>query len=264
MTTATRWSREASTDAIRAGRRDLHVLRVGEIRIDLAPGQAGTARARCQGARPDARSMTVVLSPLDEHGLRLSARKDPPDQAGRSGVHPHHREQPHGRLHRPARRRARRAQLRQPVGVQRALATHYIARDGWALEAIDWRRYAAWSNGDVTARTRRTRHQARRWRCGPRATTRTRPTGSRPRTSATARRYPITAAQKQAIAELIVEASRLSGLAVTRETVHGHWEINGVDRRNCPAPYAQREAFLADVIAARRPCSPHRRPRRRP
>jgi LysM repeat protein len=36
---------------------------------------------------------------------------------------------------------------------------------------------------------------------------------------------------------------------VNRATVHGHSDLNSVNRASCPCPKASREAFLGDVIA---------------
>lgn len=125
---------------------------------------------------------------------------------------------------------------------------YYVARDGWAIEAIDPVRFAAWSNGDVMSphyanpgivdvlRMQAAGFNANEaywleFECVGYSTT-----------------YPITAAQKDLVAEVIASHAQRTGMAISRRTVHGHWEINGINRRNCPAPYAQRETFLADVI----------------
>ena len=151
MTTATRRSREASTDAVRAGRRDLHVLRVGEIRIDLAPGQAGPARARCQGARPGWSQHDGGLSPLTNtaYGFpRGKTRRIKPVALACIHITGNSHTAAYTDLHAAARAERNYANRSGSNGPS---ATHYIARDGWTLEAIDWRRYAAWSNGDVNS-----------------------------------------------------------------------------------------------------------------
>lgn len=126
-------------------------------------------------------------------------------------------------------------------------ATHYTARDGWRIKAIDWKRYTAWSNGDVSSPN--TANAGIRRVLALRAKGYNANEGywveienvGYPGT------YPITAAQKQSCAEVIAEAARFSGLPINRETVHGHWEINGIDRQRCPDSH--HEAFLNDVIA---------------
>jgi hypothetical protein len=61
--------------------------------------------------------------------------------------------------------------------------------------------------------------------------------------------YPITAAQKLFCAERIAAMAKATGLPVNRTTVHGHSDLDSVDRSSCPCPKATREAFLGDVIA---------------
>lgn len=128
-------------------------------------------------------------------------------------------------------------------------AHYYVARDGWAVEAIDPASHAAWSNGDVvgpnTANVGITKVLALRakgynaneaywleFECVGYGST-----------------YPITVAQKQFCAERIAAMATATGLPVNRTTVHGHSDINSVDRASCPCPTASREAFLGDVIA---------------
>lgn len=57
-------------------------------------------------------------------------------------------------------------------------AHYYVARDGWAIEAIDPAKYAAWSNGDVASPNTPTPASRRFSPCARRATTRTRRRGS--------------------------------------------------------------------------------------
>ena len=128
-------------------------------------------------------------------------------------------------------------------------AHYYVARDGWATEAIDPARYAAWSNGDVaspnTANTGVAKVLALRakgynaneayWleiECVGYGST-----------------YPITKAQKQFCAAQIAAMAKATGLPVNRATVHGHSDLNSVNRASCPCPKASREAFLGEVIA---------------
>ena len=125
----------------------------------------------------------------------------------------------------------------------------YIARDGWTIEAVDPARFAAWSNGDVSSPhlsnpgvARAVAFRAKGYNVNEAYWLEFENVGF-----GTA--HPITSAQKQAMAEKIAAYSKASGLPVNRETVHGHWEINGVNRQNCPCPPSQHESFLADVIA---------------
>jgi hypothetical protein len=111
----------------------------------------------------------------------------------------------------------------------------YVARDGSAIEAINATRFAAWSNGDVTEpdldnpgiaravsfRTKGFNTNEAYWEeieC------------------VGAGMFPLTDAQIETCARRIARRSQLSGLPIDRTTVHGHWQINGVNRQNCPAP----------------------------
>lgn len=124
----------------------------------------------------------------------------------------------------------------------------YIARDGWILEAIDPARYAAWSNGDVS--------QPNTANPGVQAVLAFRAKGYNANEAyweefelvGFGAAFPVTGAQKQAVAERIAARSKLTGLPLSRRTVHGHWEINGINRQNCPSPRAQHEVFLNDII----------------
>ena len=126
-------------------------------------------------------------------------------------------------------------------------AHYYVAL--WAVEAIDPATYAAWSNGDVASPNtsnagiakvlalRATGYNANEaywleFECVGYGST-----------------YPTTAAQKRFCASRIAAMARATGLPVNRDTVHGHSDINSVDRASCPCPKASREAFLGDVIA---------------
>jgi len=135
-------------------------------------------------------------------------------------------------------------------------AHYYIARDGWAIEAIDPALYAAWSNGDVSRPSttnpgivRALAFRARGYNVNEAYLLEFEAVGF-------GSNFPITAPQKQAMAEIIAAIAKMSGLPINRETVHGHWEINGVDRQNCPIAPAGHEAFLGDVIARARALLP--------
>jgi len=128
-------------------------------------------------------------------------------------------------------------------------AHYYVARDGWAIEAIDPAKYAAWSNGDVaspnTANAGVTKVVALRAK------------GYNPNEAywleiecvGYGSTYPITKAQRQFCATRIAAMAKATGLPVNRATVHGHSDLNSVSRASCPSPKASREAFLGDVIA---------------
>lgn len=122
----------------------------------------------------------------------------------------------------------------------------YIARDGWAIEAID-NRYAAWSNGDVLVpntdnpgirrvlalRSRGLNANEGYWEEWENIG---HPSG-----------YRINDAQMATMAARLRALSAAKGLPINRETVHGHWEINGIDRKLCPD--GDHEDFLNRLIA---------------
>lgn len=128
-------------------------------------------------------------------------------------------------------------------------AHYYVARDGWAIEAINPVRKWAWSNGDLkepnrdnpgivdviqTAKDKGVNLNQMYWlefeNVGHG------PSGK-----------PITNKQKQLMAEVIAAHAKRTGLPINRKTVHGHWEINGIDRQTCPNG-GDHEAFLKDII----------------
>lgn len=125
-------------------------------------------------------------------------------------------------------------------------AHDYVARDGWAIEAIDWQRFAAWSNGDVTSPNTANPGIRRVLALRERGYNANEGYWFEFENVGYGTRYPVISAQKQHCAERIVEAAKHSGLPINRETVHGHWEINGVNRQTCPSP--NHEGFLNDVI----------------
>lgn len=128
-------------------------------------------------------------------------------------------------------------------------AHFYIARDGWALRAIDPVKFAAWSNGDVNEPHRANpgivdvlELRAKGYNANEAYVLEIENVGHGPSG------HPVTAEQRQSCAELIAAHAKRTGLPVSRATVHGHWEINGVDRLSCPCPVTRHEAFLGDVI----------------
>lgn len=127
-------------------------------------------------------------------------------------------------------------------------AHFYIARDGRAVRAIDPVKYAAWSNGDVkepntaNAGIRKVLElRAAGFNANEAYVLEIENIGWRPD-------YPITVAQRQACAALIAGHAQRTGLPIGRSTVHGHWEINGIDRLGCPSTIANHESFLLDII----------------
>jgi hypothetical protein len=60
--------------------------------------------------------------------------------------------------------------------------------------------------------------------------------------------FPITDAQIETCARRIARRSALSGIEISRSTVHGHFEINGVDRQNDPAPKAVHDDVMRRIV----------------
>lgn len=131
-------------------------------------------------------------------------------------------------------------------------ATLYVARDGWGIEAVDADRFAAWSNGDVNAPNTANPGIRRVLAMRAKGYNANEAYWEEFEAVGFGTRWPINDAQKDTIAARIAARSIKSGLPIDRARVHGHWEINGVDRRNCPVSYSQREAFLNDIIARAR------------
>jgi hypothetical protein len=123
----------------------------------------------------------------------------------------------------------------------------YVARDGSALEAINPTRFAAWSNGDINepdvdnpgiARVLRFRNKG--FNANEAYWEEIECVG--------AGKFPLTRFQVETVARRIAHRSQLSGLPINRNTVHGHWQINGVNRQNCPAPRKVHGARLQMII----------------
>lgn len=123
----------------------------------------------------------------------------------------------------------------------------YVARDGSAIEAINPTRFAAWSNGDVTEPdldnpgiTRAVSFRTKGFNTNEAYWEEIECVG--------AGMFPLTDAQIETCARRIAHRSQLSGLPINRTTVHGHWQINGVNRQNCPAPRDTHEERLETII----------------
>lgn len=128
-------------------------------------------------------------------------------------------------------------------------AHYYVARDGWAIEAIDATKYAAWSNGDVDSPNTANAGVAKMLALRAKGYNANEAYWLEFECVGYGSTYPITKAQKQFLATRIAAMAKATGLPVNRTTVHGHSEINSVNRASCPCPKASREAFLGDVIA---------------
>lgn len=128
-------------------------------------------------------------------------------------------------------------------------AHYYVARDGWAIEAIDPATFAAWSNGDVASPNNANAGIAKVLALRTKGSNANEAYWLEFECVGYGSSYPITVAQKQFCATRIAAMAKATGLPVSRATVHGHSDINSVNRASCPCPKAGREAFLGDVIA---------------
>ncbi len=121
-------------------------------------------------------------------------------------------------------------------------ATAYVGRDGTVVRAIDPVKYAAWSQGDVAhpdslaqahivtgVNFNELVHESIEV-CGAGA-------------------QPFTAAQFEAVAQLVAAAHRATGLPVDRAHVLAHADVNSVSRASDPWPASTRETYMARVIA---------------
>jgi hypothetical protein len=123
----------------------------------------------------------------------------------------------------------------------------YVARDGSAIEAINPTRFAAWSNGDVTEPDLDNPGIARAVKFRDKGFN-TNEAYWEEIECVGAGVFPLTDAQIETCARRIARRSQLSGLPIDRTTVHGHWQINGVNRQNCPAPRDTHEERLDTII----------------
>lgn len=130
-------------------------------------------------------------------------------------------------------------------------AHDYDARDGTTVRAIDPLRYAAWSNGDVTdpmtsnAGIRRVLAlRAKGYNANEGYWLETEEVGE-------PHDYPITTAQRRSLARRIAAVALAVGWprsSIDRDSVHGHFMINGVNRQNCPTLRPGHDAFLNDIV----------------
>lgn len=135
------------------------------------------------------------------------------------------------------------------VGSNGPSAHYYVARDGWAIEAIEPGRHAAWSNGDVDSPNTANAGVAKVLALRAKGYNANEAYWLEFECVGYGSTYPITKAQKQFCATRIAAMAKATGLPVNRATVHGHSDLNSVNRASCPCPKASREAFLVDVIA---------------
>ena len=128
-------------------------------------------------------------------------------------------------------------------------AHDYIARDGAVLSAIPTS-FAAWNNGPLnrpnlgmaSVKKINAMHDAGGFNPNEAYLREVECTG-----------YPgplrLTPQQRETVAYLIARDSRRTKMAISRETVHLHADLDSVNRANCPFSAASREAAVAAIIA---------------
>lgn len=126
-------------------------------------------------------------------------------------------------------------------------AHDYIARDGSILACIPTK-FAAWNNGDVQRPNRKLKSIRRIVDLVA---------GGRNANEAYVREvectgspgsFPLTKEQRESVAFRIAADSIAWKLAISRETVHLHADIDSVDRASCPFPAKTREDAVARII----------------
>lgn len=134
--------------------------------------------------------------------------------------------------------------LAQPIGSGQVTATFWVNRDGSIVQSLANPLFQApWTNGVKNRPDMTNPRIAACINAGVNPNMRSlvtienvsREPGS-----------PITAAQKVACARIIAWAHALAGVPVTRETVIGHYQINSVDKPNCPAVD---KSILNEIVA---------------
>lgn len=132
-------------------------------------------------------------------------------------------------------------------------AHYYIGRDGNGIHAIDERRFAAWSNGDLNQPVISNAGVARLValkRNGLNANEGCYLEIECVGDDTTALQW--TDAQYETVARLLAEAHSETRIPVDRTTVLPHRDINTVDRPNCPFLASHREADMARLLARAR------------
>jgi N-acetylmuramoyl-L-alanine amidase CwlA len=120
-------------------------------------------------------------------------------------------------------------------------ATAYVGRDGTVVRAIDPARYAAWSQGDVAHPDALAQaHMVPGVNFNELVYESVEVCG--------AGSQPFTAAQFEAVAQLLAAAHRAAGLPVDRVHVLAHADVNSVSRASDPWPSSTREAYMSRVI----------------
>jgi N-acetylmuramoyl-L-alanine amidase CwlA len=120
-------------------------------------------------------------------------------------------------------------------------ATAYVGKDGTVVRAIDPARYAAWSQGDVAHPDALAQaHLVAGVNFNEVVFESVEVCGSGAQ--------PFSAAQFEAVAQLLAAAHKATGLPVDRAHVLAHADVNSVSRASDPWPASSRETYMRRVI----------------
>ncbi len=120
-------------------------------------------------------------------------------------------------------------------------ATAYVGKDGTVVRAVDPLKYAAWSQGDVAHPDALAQaHMVAGVNFNELVFESVEVCGAGPQ--------PFTAAQFEAVAQLLAAAHRATGIPVDRAHVLAHADVNSVSRASDPWPASTREAYMRRVI----------------
>jgi hypothetical protein len=129
-------------------------------------------------------------------------------------------------------------------------AHFYTDRTGVLVQAIDWREFPAWSNGDVKAPKVANPGVQKVVDLKAQGYNANECYGIEVENCARYPEYPITDLQITSTAYLTALAKlEWPEIPINRSTVHLHSDLNTVDKMNCPVPASLGEAFAAKVIA---------------
>lgn len=126
-------------------------------------------------------------------------------------------------------------------------AHRYVARDGSALDCIP-PRFAAWNNGDVSRPNTDLRSVRRIVGLVARGSNANEAYFREYECTGYPGSLPLTKEQIEHVARQVARDSLTTGLAISRETVHLHADIDGIDRLNCPFPEASREQKVRSLV----------------
>lgn len=129
----------------------------------------------------------------------------------------------------------------------------YIGRAGGGVAAIDWRNYAAWSNGDLEKPNPANKGVREIVGLHAHGYNANEACGIEIENVGYAKTAgQMTTEQIRRCAGLVARASIEWGLPINRSTVLAHADINTVDRQNCPALAPLREELLRKIIVRAR------------